>query len=50
MTPYRGKHRRTSADEEPQLAEVSHSGTPVSEDTVVGHSEAGTGRPEEELG
>jgi hypothetical protein len=50
MTPYRGKHRRTSADEEQQLAEVSDPGTTVSEDTGGGHSEGGTGRPEEERG
>ena len=46
MAPYRGKHRRTSADEESQVAEVSETGAPASEDTGAAHSEPA--RPEDD--
>ena len=36
MAPYRGKHRRTSADEEPQRSEVADERTPTaSEDAAA---------------
>jgi hypothetical protein len=50
MTPYRGKHRRTTADEETQHPEVAHPSTPVSEDAFAAHSDAGNGEADPPTG